>query len=202
MVSFLPPQRWSWTSLLPSCCLLIINEDKDNISEQGLTMLQHSCGWLSAQIQSCRSFWHCQSPQVLTGRSTVLTCQLVSAQWHGRCEPGIGKVIIYWSENVENGKRQHNAASSSGESFSDMRAKCKQDLIQGGLLCTIQHSRPRWRIETSNIPERACNITECSDLLSVQSKWEKGGGLFMCTPRLEPHPFPKHINSRRSSLFG
>lgn len=55
----------------PSCCLLIINEGKDNVSEQGLSVLPHSCGWLSAQVQSCRRFWHCRSPQAPTGRSTA-----------------------------------------------------------------------------------------------------------------------------------
>lgn len=90
------------------------------------------------------------------------TCYLVSAQRHGRCAPGPRRVIMSWSENVENGKRQHTAAAMAAEIHSDTRAKCKQDLIEGGLRCTIQQSRPRWRIETSNIPEGACNITECS----------------------------------------
>lgn len=79
-LSFLPLQRWSWTSLLPSCCLLIINEGKDNISLRGLSMLRHSCGWLSAQIQSCRSFWRCQSPQAPTGTQVAHKCYMIARQ--------------------------------------------------------------------------------------------------------------------------
>lgn len=88
-----PPSRW----------LLIINEGQDNISAQGLGLLRHSCGWISAQIQSCRSFWRCQSPQTPPGRSAVLRASSVGLVGHGRCAPGTRKAIIYRSENAEKG---------------------------------------------------------------------------------------------------
>lgn len=121
----------------PSCCLLIINED--NVSEQGLSVLPHSCGWLSAQVQSCRRFWHRRSPQAPTGRS--------AAPHASSSEPGRKRGVVA-------GMRQEHVIGTAGK----QGQTSTQRLRRGGGKDLLPHVRQTQTFEEARAPRSSRHV--------------------------------------------
>lgn len=152
-------------------------------------MFPHSCGWLSAQIQSCRRFWHCQTPQAPTGRSTAPCTVADRSQegWRGRYEPGGCKVN---GTEGKQGKHQHKAAATS-----DLlrHVRHTQTLKEASALQPSRHVRGGGL----KLPTFQRGLATLRSALTSSSVFKREGRRVIDVhppKKKKTHPFPKHCN--------